>query len=130
MTYLPALGIDADDKLTLDHTGQLAPFLLDLAEQFDEDRTVDDALREIADLRGRGRRERELDGLGHAEHALDDKAAKFIESLGHGAVPLDARHGVYAIRQARQIAAEARRIVETATAYADRLAIDIGRAAA
>ncbi|WP_033819770.1 hypothetical protein [Kitasatospora sp. MBT63] len=129
MTYLPTLGINSDGALTLDHTGQLAPLLLDLAEQLNEDEAVGEALGEIADLRDRARAERELDGLGHAEHALDDKATRLIESLGHGAGPLDSRNGVYAIQQARQIAIEARRIAETATAYADRLAASIRQAA-
>ena len=129
MTYLPTLGIDADGVLSLDHTGQLEPFLLDLAEQFGDDETMSDALGEIADLRDQARGERELDGLGHAEHALDNRAVALIESLGHGAVALDGRQGVYAIQQARRIAADARRIAETATAYADRLAAGIRQAA-
>ncbi|GAA2154049.1 hypothetical protein GCM10009760_52550 [Kitasatospora kazusensis] len=129
MTYLPTLGSGVGGVLTLGHTGELVPFLLDLAERLDDDEAVGEALAEIADLRDRVRRECDLDDLGHAERALDDRAVRLIESLGHGVTTLDSRQGVHAIQQARRIAAEAHRIAEVATAYADRLAAGAHRAA-
>ncbi len=128
MAYLPRLKVQADGSLALDHTSQIAAFLLDLAEQYAEDETVGAALNEIADLRRKATAERHLDGLGHAEHALDRKALLLIESLGHGEAPLADRASCSVV-QARQIDREARQIAEAATAYADRVARTLPKAA-
>ncbi|MCZ4099809.1 hypothetical protein [Streptomyces sp. H39-C1] len=123
MSYLPTLRRAHNGAIALDGSAAAHEQISALADLYREDpEGVGDMLIEIADLKDRAERERDLDGLGHAEHMRDAIVTELIHEIGGAEIHLDPRDNHHALMQARSLAHHARRIGDAAQQRADQLA--------
>ncbi|MFD5430315.1 hypothetical protein [Streptomyces sp. NPDC127084] len=123
MSYLPILRRKCGGLLALDGSAAAHRQIRALADLYREDpEGVGDMLIDIADLRDRAECERELDGLGHAEHVRDGIVDELLQEIGGAETRLDGRVNHFALMQARSLAHEARHIAAAAERRADELA--------
>ncbi|MFE9553129.1 hypothetical protein ACFYOD_06555 [Streptomyces sp. NPDC006703] len=123
MKYLPALRHEHLGAIALDASDSLEECIRALADLYREDpEAVGDMLVEIADLKDRAELERDLDGLGHAEHCRDELVAELLGDIGGAKTYLDPRVSHFALMQARSLAFEAERIAVAANERANELA--------
>ncbi|MFH9227652.1 hypothetical protein [Streptomyces lydicus] len=124
MSYLPTLRREHKGALVLDGSAAAHEQIRTLADLYREDpEGIGDMLIQIADLKDQAERERDLDGLGHAEHIRGEIAAELLNELGGAEIHLDRRDNHHALMQARSLAHQARRIADAAQQRADELAV-------
>ncbi|MBX7551515.1 hypothetical protein K1Y78_26620 [Streptomyces sp. tea 10] len=123
MSYLPTLRREHKGALVLDGSAAAHEQIRVLADLYREDpEGVGDMLIQIADLKDQAERERDLDGLGHAERMRDEIVSELLDELGGAETHLDPRDNHYALMQARSLAHQARRIGDAAEQRAEELA--------
>lgn len=123
MSYLPTLRREHKGALVLDGTATARAQIRALADLYREDpEGVGDLLIQIADLGDRAERERDLGGLGYAEHARDEIVEELLDEIGGAQVHLDPRVNHHALMQARSLAFQANQIARAATDRAEELA--------
>ncbi|MEU6475350.1 hypothetical protein ABZ858_00395 [Streptomyces sp. NPDC047017] len=123
MTYLPILRRGHKGALVLDSNAAASEYIRTLADLYREDpEGIGEMLIRIAELRDRAERERDLDGLGHAEHVRDEIVDDLLDEIGGAEIHLDPRDNHHALMQARRLAYQARQIGDAAQQRADELA--------
>ncbi|UNO42175.1 hypothetical protein [Streptomyces sp. MST-110588] len=123
MSYLPTLRREHKGAIVLDGSAAAHEQIRALADLYREDpEGVGDMLIQIADLKGQVECERDLDGLGHAEHVRDEIVSELLDEIGGAETRLDPRDNHHALMQARSLAHQARRIGDAAQQRADELA--------
>ncbi|WP_329318017.1 hypothetical protein [Streptomyces sp. NBC_01262] len=124
MNYLPILRRGHKGALMLDSTSAAHEQIRSLADLYRQDpEGVGDMLIQIADLKDRVECERELDGLGHAEHVRDEIVGELLDDIGGARVHLDHRANHRALMQARDLAHQAMHIAGAAQRRAEELAV-------
>ncbi|TQK44389.1 hypothetical protein FBY35_5893 [Streptomyces sp. SLBN-118] len=124
MSYLPTLRHEQKGAIVLDGGDAAHELIRTLADLYREDpEGVGDMLIQVASLKDQAERERDLDGLGRAEHLRDEIVAELLNEIGGAEIHLDPRDNHYALMQARSLAYQARRIAEAAQQRADELAV-------
>ncbi|GAA1353478.1 hypothetical protein [Streptomyces beijiangensis] len=118
MGYLPTPRRNREGMPVLsgDRAAEILIALAELAVEDPDDILL--ALTAIDELREGVESERDLDGAGHAAPRRDAIVEALIDRCGGEETPLDTRPVIHALRQARAIAHEARRIAEFAEAHA------------
>ncbi|MGM9465362.1 hypothetical protein [Streptomyces murinus] len=123
MTYLPILRREHKGALVLDGSDAASEHIRALADLYREDpEGVGDMFIRVAELRDQAERERDLDGLGHAEHMRDEIVDELLDEIGGAKVHLDPRDNHHALMQARRLAHQAQQIAGAAQQRADELA--------
>ncbi|KAB1989819.1 hypothetical protein [Streptomyces triticiradicis] len=124
MSYLPILRRAHKGALVLDGAAAAHEQIRNLADLYREDpEGVGDMLIQIADLKDQAERERDLDGLGHAEHVRDSIVGELLDEIGGAQIHLDPRDNHHALMQARSLAHQAHRIADVAGQRASELAV-------
>ncbi|MFI9149455.1 hypothetical protein [Streptomyces sp. NPDC053367] len=100
--YLPVLRREHKGALVLDGSEVARGQIRALADLYREDpERVGEMLAAIADLGDRAEHERDLDGLGRAEHERDDLVEELLDDIGGAHTHLDGRVNHNALMQAR-----------------------------
>ncbi|MEW2081067.1 hypothetical protein [Streptomyces sp. NPDC005283] len=123
MSYLPTLRREHKGALVLDGSSAAHEQIRTLADLYREDpEGVGDMLIQIADLKDQAERERDLDGLGRAEHVRDEIVDELLDDMGGAKIHLDPRVNHHALMQARRLAFQAGWIAQAAQGRANELA--------
>ncbi|WP_190197197.1 hypothetical protein [Streptomyces djakartensis] len=113
--YLPTLRYERKGGIVLDGSLAAREQLQVLADLYRHDAEgVGGALVEIAHLKERVDRERELGGIGNAAVVRDELVGELIDDIGGAEIHLDHRVNHRALMQARSLAEEARGLYEAA----------------
>ncbi|MEU4166156.1 hypothetical protein AB0F46_04620 [Streptomyces sp. NPDC026665] len=124
MSYLPILRRAHKGALVLDSAAAAHEQIRNLADLYREDpEGVGGMLVQIADLKDQAELERDLDGLGHAEHVRDSIVGELLDEIGGAQIHLDPRDNHHALMQARSLAYQAHRIADAAQQRVSELAV-------
>ncbi|MFD9792077.1 hypothetical protein ACFWXK_14125 [Streptomyces sp. NPDC059070] len=122
MPYLPTLRRTCMGALVIDRTLAAHEQARALADLYREDpEGVGDMLIEIADLSDQAERQRDLCGLGHAEHVRDDLVEELLDELGGARLCLHPHDAHHALMQARSLARQAQQNANISHQYAEEL---------